>query len=264
MKQPAPHAERPDLSNRKLRFGLLLLSIGLGLYLVAKPYLGADWHRPGSALLQSMAIIGALLLLAPFLFSLGKRGGMSAVPNRLFILHVGASLAGVAFVAPHALAHFDGPPLWLVAALVIVIATGVVGRVFAATLFAASFAMKPAAFASHDAEKKAALQDLINAKRDVLSRLDPLANEALFSVTLAHWFRHPVHAFHYARLASREAQLVQNRQSLSRLASYWRPLHMLVAWLFLAGLIIHIIVVTFFAGYVAEGREIYWWHITAW
>jgi hypothetical protein len=29
-------------------------------------------------------------------------------------------------------------------------------------------------------------------------------------------------------------------------------------------MIIHIIVVTFFAGYVADGGEIYWWHVTAW
>jgi len=39
---------------------------------------------------------------------------------------------------------------------------------------------------------------------------------------------------------------------------------MALAWLFLAGLILHVIVVTFFAGYVAEGRDIYWWHLAAW
>ena len=31
----------------------------------------------------------------------------------------------------------------------------------------------------------------------------------------------------------------------------------------LAGMITHIVVVTFFAGYVADGGEIYWWHVTA-
>jgi quinol-cytochrome oxidoreductase complex cytochrome b subunit len=71
-------------------------------------------------------------------------------------------------------------------------------------------------------------------------------------------------SFSYARLASREAQLVQNRQSLPRFGSWWRPLHLLLAWLFLAGVIIHIIVVTFFAGYAADGSNIYWWHVTAW
>jgi hypothetical protein len=30
------------------------------------------------------------------------------------------------------------------------------------------------------------------------------------------------------------------------------------------GLITHVIVVLFFAGYVADGRDIYWWHFTAW
>ena len=47
-----------------------------------------------TALMQSIAIGGALLLLVPFLFSIGKRGGFSAVPNKLFILHVGASVCG--------------------------------------------------------------------------------------------------------------------------------------------------------------------------
>jgi len=68
----------------------------------------------------------------------------------------------------------------------------------------------------------------------------------------------------YARLAHRESMLVETRQSLPRSGAYWRPLHLLLAWLFLAGMIIHIIVVTFFAGYTADGGEIYWWHITAW
>ena len=54
------------------------------------------------------------------------------------------------------------------------------------------------------------------------------------------------------------------RGTVHWLQAWWRPLHMGVAWLFLAGLLAHVIVVLFFAGYAAEGREIYWWHLTAW
>jgi hypothetical protein len=51
---------------------------------------------------------------------------------------------------------------------------------------------------------------------------------------------------------------------LSPAQRHWRLVHRLLAWGFLAGLIMHILLVLFFAGYVADGGEIYWWHITDW
>ena len=264
MKDDAASLHRPDLSNQKLRIMLLAFIVSMVLFVLIKPYLGPDWQRPGTALMQSIAIGGALLLLVPFLFSIGKRGGFSAVPNKLFILHVGASICGGFMVACHAIASFDGPPLILLAAFVLLIITGTFGRVYANRVFAASFAMKPAPFGAHDDGTKAALKNLIEAKVAVLARLDPAAKEAVFSVTLGHWLRRPFLSLAYARLARRETMLVKTRQSLPRPGAYWRPLHLLLAWLFLAGMIIHIIVVTFFAGYVADGGEIYWWHVTAW
>jgi len=264
MKDDAASLHRPDLSNQKLRVMLLALIASVVLFVLIKPYLGPDWQRPGTVLMQSIAIGGALLLLVPFLFSIGKRGGYSAVPNKLFILHVAASICGSFLVACHAVASFDGPPLMMLAALVLLMITGAFGRVYANRVFAASFAMKPTPFGAHDDSTKAALKNLIEAKVAVLKRLDPAAKEAVFSVTLGHWLRRPVLSMAYARLAHRESMLVKTRQSLPRSGAYWRPLHLLLAWLFLAGMIIHIIVVTFFAGYAADGGEIYWWHITAW
>ena len=264
MKHNADSLSRPDLSNHRLRIMLLALAAAIAVYLMIKPGLGPDWQRPGTAIMQSLAIAGTLLLLVPFVFSLGKRGGISPVPNQLFILHVAASILGALLVTIHASASFNGPPVTLVAALALLIVTGAVGRLCANRLFAASFAMKPAAFTAYDKTTKAALKTLIDEKIQLLRRIDPAANEGVFSITLLHWVRHPVLSFSYVRLASREAQLVQNRQSLPRFGSWWRPLHLLLAWLFLAGMIIHIIVVTFFAGYAADGGDIYWWHVTAW
>ena len=264
MKNDATSLHRPDLSNQKLLIMLLAFIVSMVLFVLIKPYLGPDWQRPGTALMQSIAIGGALLLLVPFLFSLGKRGGLSQVPNKLFILHVGASIMGSLLVAGHAVASLDGPPLMLLAALVLLMITGAFGRVYANRIFAASFAMKPAPFAAHDETIKTAIKNLIEAKRGVLKRLDPAAKEALFSVTLGHWIKRPILSLTYARLARRETMLLRARQSIPRPGAYWRPLHLLLAWLFLAGMIIHIIVVTFFAGYVADGGEIYWWHVTAW
>jgi hypothetical protein len=264
MQDDAPSRHRPDLSNQKLWIMLLALVAGVILFLLIKPYLGPAWQRPGTALMQSVAIGGAVLLLVPFLFSLGKRGGLSQVPNKLFILHVGASIMGSLLVAGHAVASLDGPPLMLLAALVLLMITGAFGRVYANRIFAASFAMKPAPFAAHDETIKTAIKNLIEAKRGVLKRLDPAAKEALFSVTLGHWMKRPILSLTYVRLARRESALVRSRHSLPRHGAYWRPLHLLLAWLFLAGMITHIVVVTFFAGYVADGGEIYWWHVTAW
>lgn len=264
MKDDAASLHRPDLSNQKLRIMLLALIVSVVLFVLIKPYLGPDWQRPGTALMQSIAIGGALLLLVPFLFSISKRGGLSQVPNKLFILHVGASIMGSLLVAGHAVASLDGPPLMLLAALVLLMITGAFGRVYANRIFAASFAMKPAPFAAHDEIIKTAIKNLIEAKRGVLKRLDPAAKEALFSVTLGHWIKRPILSLTYVRLARRESALVRSRHSLPRRGAYWRPLHLLLAWLFLAGMITHIVVVTFFAGYVADGGEIYWWHVTAW
>ena len=264
MKNDAASLHRPDLSNQKLRIMLLAFIGSVVLFVLIKPYLGPGWQRPGTALMQSIAIGGALLLLVPFLFSIGKRGGFSTVPNKLFILHVGASICGGFMVACHAIASFDGLPLIMLAALVLLMITGTFGRVYANRVFAASFAMKPAPFGAHDDGTKAALKNLIEAKVAVLALLDPGAKEAVFSVTLGHWLRRPFLSLAYARLVRRETMLLRARQSIPRPGAHWRPLHLLLAYLFLAGMIIHIIVVTFFAGYVADGGEIYWWHVTAW
>lgn len=269
MTKTAPPASRhdvnrPDLSNRALRIAVWLLAGTLVAYLVAKPALGPFWQKPGTPVMQSLAIIGSLLLLVPFLFSVGKRGGYSRVPNRLFILHIGASLVGIGLVSLHAIAQLDGPPLLMLGGLAALVLTGMVGRIYAGPVFATTFGMKAAPFSPPDAATKDQLRAIIAEKTALLTRLDPAANEALFSVTLAHLIKQPRRSIAYLRLARLEAELIGTRRSVPWLAAWWRPLHIILAWLFVGGMITHIIVVSFFAGYVAEGRLIYWWHITAW
>ncbi|MEQ9574695.1 MAG: hypothetical protein RLN77_03860, partial [Rhodospirillales bacterium] len=98
----------------------------------------------------------------------------------------------------------------------------------------------------------------------LLPHLAPQASEALFSPTLRHFLTAPLKSLAYARLAREEARLIGARRSVSRLQAWWRPVHMALAWLFLAGLVVHVVLVTLFAGYVADGRDIYWWHLAAW
>ncbi len=261
---PVNPARRPDLANRRLLIWVAALVLTVLGYIAIKPFLPAPWQRPGTEVLQPLAALGAVLLLAPFLFSLGKRAGHSQIPNRLFILHVGASLAGMFLVSLHAAAAFSGPPLVLVACLVLLILTGVVARVHVSSRMAATFGRKSAPFQAADPDLKAKLRALIDRKTALLRHLDAQASEALFSPTLRHFLRAPVKSLAYARLAREEARLIGARRSVSWLQAWWRPVHMALAWLFLAGLALHVALVTFFAGYVADGRDIYWWHLAAW
>ncbi len=58
--------------------------------------------------------------------------------------------------------------------------------------------------------------------------------------------------------------MVGARQGAGLALAWSRRLHMFAATLFYLGLISHIVVVLFFAGYAAGGDEITWWHITDW
>src|SRR5690606_10610548 len=79
-----------------------------------------------------------------------------------------------------------------------------------------------------------------------------------------HALQHPWLTWRYARLAGAEARLVGARRAAGVALSLWRRVHLAVAFLFLCGMALHIVLVTFFAGYVAKGRAIYWWHLAAW
>ena len=129
---------------------------------------------------------------------------------------------------------------------------------------AATFASKQRGFTPVGAETRERLRDVIREKRALLPTIDPEAREGTFSLTLAHWVRHPRRARAYARLVREENQLVGTRQSVGLEQAWWRPLHMALAYVFVFGLIIHVVTVTFFAGYVADGGAIHWWHITDW
>ena len=86
----------------------------------------------------------------------------------------------------------------------------------------------------------------------------------MFSPNLSHWLGHPLLALAYLRLVREEEALIGVRESVGRAQAWWRAAHLALAVLFVIGLVIHVVTVTFFAGYVADGGEIYWWHLTKW
>ncbi len=247
-----------DLANRRLvaiTASTLTLAV---LALAALPLLPDAWARPGSPLLQSAAILGSLLLLAGFWAAMGKRFGRRG--KRGFGLHVMLSCTGLVLVTAHSTGSFLHFPALLLATLAALVVLGLWARLAGARRLAGRFARKPRAFAVPDAATRAQLRALIDRKTALLADLEPGADEAQFSLQPRHWRRRPGRALAYWRLADAEARLT----GAGTLADRWRLVHQLLAWGFVLGLAIHVIISLFFAGWVAEGREVYWWHVTAW
>jgi hypothetical protein len=261
--QPPANA-RNRFSDQSLVAVLSAAVILIIAFFLIRPMLPTAWLAPGSAQLQTCAIIAAILLLVPVGFSLNKRTGAGGAPTRWFIAHVLAATVGMVLAAIHSAARLDGPPALLLLAVGVLAITGVVARVYLSRNMSATFGTKRTAFGAPDKERRAQLHELIERKCAALANLDPVANEATFSITLGHWLRNPIQARAYHQLERAETRLIRARHSVGAGQAWWRPLHVVVGYGLVIGLVVHIVTVTFFAGYVAEGREIYWWHLTAW
>lgn len=252
-----------DLADRMLAHLIAVAVVVLVFYGFAYTKLDLAWRTQGSPQLYLTAVMGACLLLVSVLFLFAKRTGRGS-PRIWFIAHVISALVGFVLVVFHAAGSFNEAPALLLLALIGLMGLGVWARMSLSKRMAGTFATKRGGFLPMDAAKTETLRALIDEKTALLARLDPGASEALFSVTLAHWRRRPGLAFAYHRLARREQSLIGARRSVGAAQAWWRSLHMALALVFIVGLASHIVLVTFFASYVAEGREIYWWHLTAW
>jgi len=253
---------RPDLS--KTRILLLDASIAAAAAIIL---LAPGSPAPGSAVGQLAAAGGALLLLAPLLFVIMKRSGASASPPTWFVVHVLAALAGSCLILVHAKGgDWLSPPGLLLLLLVLLVAQGSWLRAVLSAGFSRLFARNSEAsgFGVPATLDKTALRNLIERKTRLLRDLDPGADEALFSPALAHWLRKPYLSLRYQRLAEREARMVGARAGAGRVLAWSRRLHLLIALGFYLGLLAHVVVVLFFAGYAAGGGPVDWWHITAW
>ncbi|MDP2241562.1 MAG: hypothetical protein Q8K18_15550 [Burkholderiales bacterium] len=256
--------QRRDFPDLRLLQLTAATVVAILLWFVLRGFLHEMWRTPGSAALYVIGVVGTLLLLMPFAFVLAKRGGHSVNPIGWFNAHIICSLAGMVLIAIHSGGFLRRPPALLLLALLALAVLGVWARVRGARRMAATFASKAPAFQVPDAATRERLRQLISEKRRFLTQLDPQANEGTFSVNLPHFICQPRMAFAYLKLAREESLLLGSRRSVSQEQAWWRPLHMVLAWLFVLGVVIHVITVTFFAGYVAAGGPITWWHLTAW
>jgi len=254
--------KRPDLSERHI-LQVIVAFVLVGALTLVWP----DLPAPGSPSGQLCAAMGSLLLLAPLLFLAMKRSGMSDSPPTWFVVHVLATVAGCCLIFIHvASGDWISPPGVILLLLVLLVLHGSLLRALLSRGFSLLFARTslPTGFSTPATLDKSALQQLINAKAELLQTLDPGAEEALFSPALKDWLRRPLQSFRYQRLAEREAEMVGARVGAGIGLRWSRRLHMAAALAFYAGLLTHIIVVLFFAGYAAGGEPIGWWHVTAW
>lgn len=233
-------------------------------WFVLRGLLPPAWRTPGSPPLYLCGVAGGLLLLVPTAFAIAKRGGRSQRPVAWFNAHVVCACLGSVLIAAHSAGHLGRAPALLLLALVALAVLGVWARLRAARLLAATFGAKVAAFSPPDAATRARLASVIERKRTLLPALAPQANEGTFSVTLPLLLRNPGTALAYRALEREEARLLGTRRALPPAQAWWRPLHLAIAWAFVAGVVVHVVTVTFFAGYVANYGPIGWWHLTAW
>ena len=252
---------RPDLNNRRLTWLVCGTVLAIALYFLLLPGMSEAWRTPGSPELYLMGLSGAVLLLTAASFSIAKRGKSASSPVAWFAAHVNLACLGSLCIAIHSVGYMRRPPALLILALIGLAALGVWARIYGAKRMAATMGTKRPGFASPDTDLQARIRNVIDRKTTLLSEFDADAAEALFSPNLSHWLWHPFKTFSYIRLAREEETLIGTRRSVSRVQAYWRGLHLFLAGLFVIGLFIHVITVTFFAGYVADGGEIYWWHL---
>ena len=253
-----------DLTDRWLRRLTAGAAVLMAAWFALRPWLSRAWREPGSPELYLTGVAGALLLLLPVAFVLAKRGGRSRAPRAWFNAHVVCSVLGAVLIVIHSGGFLRRPPALLLLAIVALALLGVWARLRGSRQMSATFSTKQPSFARPDPIARERLRELIARKRALLERLDPAAQEGMFSVTLSHFARQPRLAYAYQRLARAESRLLGTRRAVGAAQAWWRPLHMAIAWIFVLGVLIHVLTVTFFAGYVADGGVITWWHLAQW
>lgn len=263
MAHQSQSADVPRLG-RPFLLGLLVAVLALLAIMLGSMPFGSG-RLAGSPPRQTAAILGAVLLFVPVLFSVTKRGGLSDCPPAWFVAHVLASSAGLALICFHGLGgSLLSPPGVVLGLLFFLVLQGTLARIFLSARFSQQFGSRASSFQRVDGVDRAALAAVIERKRALLATLDPAASESVFSPNLRHALRHPWLTLKYARLVAAESRVVGARRRAGTVLSLWRRVHIAAAIAFVCGLILHVVVVTFFAAYAAGGRAIYWWHLAAW
>ena len=255
---------RLDIGDRLLAYLVFAAAVVLVTFFAFQHELPREWHLPGSPTLYLFGVAGTILLCVSLVFVVTKRTGAGGSPLRLVLRPCGDGHAG------RRAGHYPLgrlPPLCAGAAAPHSVIAGDPGRWARVRLskdMAATFATREQSFSPPGPEDRERLARLIEEKESLLARLEPGADEGVFSPRLGHWLTRPGLTLAYARLIGRENKLLGVRSGVSPAQAYWRIVHIVLAFLFILGIVGHVVTVTFFAGYVSGGEEVYWWHLTKW
>ena len=252
--------------------GALSLIFLCAVYLLA----GVKWLpwdlRPGSPLGQSLGICAALILAGTLYYVPVRRSDNTSLSKPVAqTWHSLAGTLGVTLAIAHCgFALREWSTLVLLATIGLFI-TGLYGRVIAPLRTGATFGRDATPYATpvQSDETSKQVRELIRTRRSLLKTLSADARESEFILRWRHWTRYPYVSYQYYRLIAVERRLLADHplSGNSRIPvaqRYWRRLHLWLAVLFIIGIVAHIITTVFFAGYVADGREIYWWHLASW
>lgn len=250
-----------ELGDRLLVGMMLAAILFMTIYFSILPILPSAWQNPGSLLLYLCGTVGAVFLLASTVFVIVKRTGMGGAPPAWFLAHVVLAILGMMLVAIHSTGSLKQPPALMFLALIGLSVVGVWARIRVSSQMSATFGTRHRNFGAMNAHRQARLHEIILKKQQVLLRLDAKASEGMFSLTVMHWCWKPRLALSYACLVFHENRLIGTRSALSPAQVYWRWVHIMLGILFVIGLVSHVVTVTFFADYVAAGREITWPHV---
>jgi hypothetical protein len=246
--------------------GALALAIA---YVVAAPFVARYDTRPGAPVGQSLGIAAGVGLLFTFLYLPARRSAaLESGKPRTQLLHTLVGAAGVALALAHSRGRLAHPPALVLLAAAGLLASGLYGRIVSPRRLGGAFGRGALAYRTARGEPPGAreLAGLIASKQALLARLHAGAREAEFVLRTHHWVRRPLLSMGYFRLAGRERRLVDSLPAagtaeVGLAERAWRRLHVWLAWLFVIGLLAHIVTTVFFAGYVAGDREVYWWHL---
>ena len=223
--------------------------------------------RPGAPVGQMLGAVAACLTLAALCYLPAKRTEALETPNRrLVLVHVLVGAVGLGIAIAHSRLVLAHPPILVLLAFLGLYATGSYGRLIASRRMGPTFGrgghpFRPAV------PPPGPLREIIDEKRRVLTRLEPVATEGTFTLLLSHWARRPILAARYYGLSLEERRQMRALQAagyqsqMGALERWWRVGHLSLAWLTILGLLAHVVTTLFFAEFAAGGREIYWWHL---
>lgn len=262
----AAFASRPVLGNQFIRaLGIAVFAVIAAYFLLLFPFLPDAWRKAGSPELYLTGVAGACLLLFAMVFSAVKRGGGGDLAPTFYVAHVLFAYLGAILVAVHGAGNLSRPPALLYLAIIGLVVLGIFARVHVSRRSARTFAEKHKSFAAELAvSKREKLRSVIDRKRTALNVLDASANEGTFSIQPAHWRSKPLAAWKYAKLEAEERKIMGTRGMVPFAQAYWWYAHRAIAYLLVIGILVHVVTVTFFAGYVADYGEVTWWHLTEW